>query len=130
VAQTQTAVYAFDSGAIDEYIYGVCPSADWLFGDDSGRYVDTNVKADVSTLGKEIATYYVDHIDPDPVITIQDGVYYLLDDPIGNVYVGNKVTDQYYNSPSDWCVEVTNDRGNLKTFNYSAQDGLWDGTCR
>ncbi|MCJ7827440.1 MAG: hypothetical protein MUP36_04295 [Demequinaceae bacterium] len=118
-----------DKGVAD-YIETTCGDLDTLFGVSSDQVFDTSAKADVVTLAKEIATYYVDHDDPDPAITIQDGRYYLLDTYIWDVSTGNRVTDQYYESSIDWCVEVTNDLGSIKTFKYSAQGGLEAGTCR
>jgi type IV pilus assembly protein PilA len=92
-------------------------------------YYDTCAKADVATLGKEIATYYVDHDSPAPEISIKDGQYYLLDAAVADVTEGTRLTGQYYRSPVDWCVEVTNDKGEFKTYTYSALGGLQNGTC-
>jgi len=117
-------------GVIDDYGQPICDvSLDTYV--DRPRAQDTATKADVSTLGKEIATYYVDWQtgDPDPVITISGSDYFLLDTNIGAHSANVTITDQYYNGPSDWCVEVTNDQGDLKTFTYSAQRGLEQGTC-
>ncbi|MBN2176258.1 MAG: hypothetical protein JW722_01200 [Demequinaceae bacterium] len=118
-----------DGDSVSRYIDVTCGDLDTLFGGNASQSYDTAAKADVSTLGKEIATYYVDNISPDPVITIQDGQYYLLDTPIGDVSTGNRVTGQYYNDSTDWCVEVTNDLGTVGTFRYSSQNGLDAGTC-
>jgi hypothetical protein len=91
---------------------------------------DTAAQADVSALGHEIALYYFEHEDPDPVITVANGHYYLLDTDIGMKWESVVLTDQYYNGSTDWCVEVTSDHGSGKAFKYSSADGLQEGTCR
>jgi len=102
-----------------------------IFLSQRAKAQDTAAKADVSTLGKEIATYFVDWRGGDPVPHVSiSGMSYL----INGVYVGNhssgvSITAQSIVSQSDWCIEVTNDEGAVKTFNYSAQAGLQDGSC-
>ncbi len=119
------------SSDFKDYVVQACGDLGPINGvTDPAKEADTDAKTDVSTLGHEIATYYVDNVDPDPTITIQDGRYYLLDTYIWDVSTGNRVTDQYYNGYTDWCVEVTNDLGYYKTFTYSAQDWLQQGTCQ
>lgn len=120
---------ALDAGAVDRYIAATCPDLDTLYGGSSGAAYDTSAKADVATLGKEIATYYVDGTEP-PDITVEDGHYYFLGDDVGPVSYGNRITDQYYESSIDWCVEITNDFGDLKVFSFSSQSGLQNETCR
>jgi prepilin-type N-terminal cleavage/methylation domain-containing protein len=92
---------------------------------------DTTAKADVSTLGKEIATYFVDWRggDPLPSVTIAGMSYLIAGSYIGNHSPGVSITAQSIVSPSDWCIEVTNDDGAVKTFSYSVQAGLNDGPC-
>src|SRR5438477_4622204 len=77
---------------------------------------DSAAKADVSTLGKEIATYYVDNVAT-PVITVAAGRYSLTDNAsptkYGPVDLGkqsNNVslgTGNYIDS-THWCIDVTN----------------------
>jgi len=129
-ADLSASLSVLDSFALDYYIETTCPEFYDSFYHQSGAAYDTDAMSDVAALGKEIATYYVDHIEPAPVITVEDGVYYLLDTPIGNVSEGNRITDQYYEGYTDWCVEITNDDGELKIFSYSAQRGLENETCR
>lgn len=117
-----------DIDGLDAYTSETC--GDNFMMDSSPQAFDTSAKADVATLGMEIATYYLDNDEPDPTITILDGRYYLLDTAVGDVSAGNRITDQYYNGYADWCVEVTNDLGSIQTFTYSAQNGLNAGTCR
>ena len=117
---------------ITDYGTPLCPDpSNPIFGGGTGNLEDSAAKADVSTLGKEIATYYVDWTqgDPDPTITVAGGKYLLNAIPVADVSPNVTVSDQYYNGPTDWCVEVTDSLGTLKTFTYSAVNGLEQGTC-
>ncbi|MDC7120802.1 prepilin-type N-terminal cleavage/methylation domain-containing protein [Cellulomonas fimi] len=101
---------------------------------------DSAAKADVSTLGKEIATYYVDWDGTtDPTVALSGGKYTLAGAgaaaPIGNaskkVALGDGV--EYLGTPHDqnWCIDVTNPSGDKAVvgFKYSAQGGLEEGVC-
>ena len=108
---------------------------------------DSAAKADVSTIGKEIATYFVDNSGV-PTVNLTAGRYYLTDaagygvtaaTPNG-VDLGkasNNVALQVLAAapaatPVDathWCVGTTNSQGDVKDFKYSAQNGLEKGTC-
>jgi hypothetical protein len=101
------------------------------------------VKMDASTLGKEIATFFVDWKDGDalPNIVIDAGSYYLdaagkkageeasIHTNVGAVSSGVVLVDQEINSPVDWCVSVGFDGRDDLTYRYSATGGLEDGTC-
>jgi len=89
---------------------------------------DVAAKSDVSILAKEIAIWFVDN-PAMPVVT-GDGTEYTLD--------GEKIANQSANvefggttgsNSTNWCVWVTNPNGDLKDFEYSAQDRLAQGTC-
>src|SRR4051812_38966269 len=135
---------------------------------------DTSTKADVSTVGKEIATYYVDGAGTLSVAvaagvgTPSDGAGgYTTDLKLSNrtppknhrVYsqaaaagvatlsdgAGGYTTDiklsngtalktnvVYSNAAaqdSTWCVALTNAAGDKKDYQYSAKNGLTQGTC-
>ena len=96
---------------------------------------DSAAKADVSTIGKEIATYYVDNTAV-PVLTQSTGFRYLIGtDDIGksskNVVL--KMTlgagAASFVSPTKWCVDVNNPEGAQQIFKYSAKGGLATGLC-
>ena len=97
---------------------------------------DSAAKADVSTLGKEVATYYVDNADV-PVISVAAGRYSLTDGatpaygPVDLGKVSNNVTlgTQKYVDSTHWCIDVTNSQGDVKTFKYSAKGGLAPKAC-
>ncbi|MBT0995206.1 prepilin-type N-terminal cleavage/methylation domain-containing protein [Cellulomonas sp. DKR-3] len=101
---------------------------------------DSAAKADVSTIGKEVATYYVDNAD-DATLTVEDstGRYVLSGAGVASGSgdlgkVSNNVeldgsTD--LGTSDDWCVAVVNDKGDkaVDGFKYSAKGGLEEGTC-
>ncbi len=104
---------------------------------------DTSTKADVSTLGKELATYYVDGAGPAIVTltaaagttpasaTVTDAGGYTS----GTVKLSNGTTQPAANatkslgSSTAWCVSLTNPDGKQKDYKYSADSGLQSGTC-
>jgi type IV pilus assembly protein PilA len=103
---------------------------------------DTAAKTDVSTLGKEIATYWVDGTTA-PTVAQTAGRYV-----VGSIDAGKSSTNVVLNSSfgaaaaagtasytttgmtaTTWCVEVYNPNGSQKTYKYSAQNGLETGQC-
>jgi type IV pilus assembly protein PilA len=100
---------------------------------------DTATKADVSTAGKEIATYYVNGGVADELkISIASKKFAIKlgtkDVATGNVSDGTAVSgDIKYSSTTDlannWCVALTNPSGAEKTWKYSAAAGLEKGAC-
>ena len=116
---------------------------------------DTSTKADISTIGKEIATYYVDGTGtPAPVftaaaapaaayVTITDAGTYTSGQiklssgtaPQGTtaVPVGTDFTSarSFTSTPTSatWCVGLTNPGGSQKDYKYSAAGGLASGSC-
>ena len=93
---------------------------------------DSAAKADVSTIGKEIATWYVDNTAA-PVLAGGSGADYT----IGGVSIGNSSANVVLHASTDvstatgWCVAVTNAQGDkaVAGYSYSAADGLAEGTC-
>jgi type IV pilus assembly protein PilA len=85
---------------------------------------DTAAKADVSTIGKEIATYYVDNTGTAPAVTIVSGRYQLSGADIGKS--SQNVTGVAVTGTSDsvWCAQVTYTGGTKTTIGYSANAGL------
>jgi type IV pilus assembly protein PilA len=105
---------------------------------------DSAAKADVSTLGKEIATYYVDGTGNDttgkPKITSGTGRYLLnvaaigtteaviTDQDLGKVSNNVAIVNQFYTDGTAWCISVTNPQGDKSKaplgMKYSAAGGL------
>ena len=111
---------------------------------------DSAAKADVATIGKEIATYFVDNANV-PAITTTTATApcfagrYCLTDGAATAYgpvdlgkVSNNVTLKAATGPatatvpvtaSAWCIGTENLQGDVKDFKYSAQNGLEKGVC-
>jgi len=102
---------------------------------------DSAAKADVSTLGKEVATWYVDNT-AEPTLGQSGGNYTMSDGTttttIGkasqNVELGDGLEQRGAGTSIDstnWCVDVTNPKGDkgVVGFRYSAQGGLEEGAC-
>ena len=102
-----------------------------LFLSQRKKAEDAAAKADVSTLGKEIATYWVDGTSM-PVVA-GDGSNYTID----GVNIGNQSTNVVFGSApltgtsTTWCVWVSNAEGDkaVDGYSYSADAGLEEGSC-
>ena len=100
-----------------------------VFLSQRSKAADASAKADVSTLGKEIATWFVDHDGPPPAVEAVGGAYYVDGVPVATVSANVELGTVTGSGPTDWCVWVTNPEGDLKDFRYSAAWGLDSGTC-
>ncbi len=104
-----------------------------VFEAQRAKAYDASARADVSTLGREIAIYYVDHDGPAPKIVVANGEYAFQDGtPVSRtspVSANVKIGGQAGSSSIDWCVWVTSPDGDLKDFEYSAVGGLVPGRC-
>jgi|SRR5690625_1514298 len=110
-----------------------------LFLNQRKKAEDAAAKADVSTLGNEIATYFVDWDGTTDVdIDVNEaGDEYLLNNTDPATKLGNVSTNVKFegvknpDEPSGWCVWVSNEEGDKAKdgFAYSAQDGLHEGDC-
>jgi type IV pilus assembly protein PilA len=94
---------------------------------------DSAAQADVSKIGKEIATYWVDGTAL-PTISISAGRYVLTPaagagQDLGKASANTTVTTSNVVSSSKWCVSVTNSAGSRKIYKYSATSGLDQGDC-
>lgn len=107
-----------------------------VFLNQRGKAHDSATKADVSNLGKEVATYFVEGAGPIVLsnatpgqITLSDGSY----STFARVTVGSNQpatgASSNLNLPQGWCVALTDPAGGVKTYRYSALDGLDTGVC-
>ena len=96
-----------------------------LFLNQRVKAQDAATKADVSAVGKEIATWYVDNTTA-PTFGSTTTTYTLNGTKIGNRSAGVTITVAGTNS-TDWVVTGTNSLAGTKTWTYSAANGLQDG---
>ena len=93
---------------------------------------DSAVKADVSSVGKEIATFFVDGTAvPTGGVSVASGRYLLGAQDIGKTSDGVTVLENVaaLADSTNWCVSLTNAAGDVDTFKYSASGGLGSGRC-
>jgi type IV pilus assembly protein PilA len=98
---------------------------------------DAATKADVSDLGKEIATYFVEGSGPVVLTTPVAGQIAITDGTTYSTYarltVGSRPpltgASANLNNPQTWCVALTDPDGFVKTFRYSGLNGLEQGDC-
>ena len=105
---------------------------------------DTSTKADVSVIGKEIATYWVDGVGPvvatyaapaagaPGTIVLSDGAspaYASGTLTLSKGTVSGATFTSGLGSSTTWCVSLTNTDGQNKAYKYSGNGGLATGTC-
>lgn len=99
---------------------------------------DTSTKSDVSNVGKEVATYYVDGgtgLTLDLDVTPGRAVLRDSSGTVASVELTNGVAQPVANGtrdldhPTEWCIALTDPDGAVKDFSYSASEGLGEGTC-
>lgn len=115
-----------------------------LFLNQQKKAQDSAAKADVSTIGKEIATWMVDAQSGDTLALTATGTEYQINtEKIGNqssnVELGVAAGYSFTTADSEtWCVFVVNDKGDKARlaadggeggFSYSAANGLQEGDC-
>ena len=101
-----------------------------VFTSQRAKAQDSATKADASTVGKELATFFVDGTGT-PEIEQAAGRYKIAGVDVGassaNVTLG---TESYgATSTTTWCVPFTNAQGARKNWVFSAAGGLQEGTC-
>lgn len=100
---------------------------------------DTSTKADVSTVGKEVATYFVDGTGTLAISQAGVGADIVLSDGAttspytANIKVSNGTalasTSADIASDTAWCVALTNADGQKQDYEYSVDGGLAEGSC-
>lgn len=98
---------------------------------------DASTKSDVANLGKELATYHVDGTGtpaldfssvPGSVI-LSDGSYSVTINLTNGTAMPSAGASTNLGDANGWCVSLTDAKGQLKDFRYSAGQGLEAGTC-
>ena len=114
-----------------------------LFMNQRKKAEDSAAKADVSTIGKEIATWLVDAPSGATAQVSGNGTRWSLTPSGGgaaidlgaqskNVELISGTGSVSQANPMGWCVAVRNqngDKANNPGFEYSAQSGLREGNC-
>jgi|tagenome__1003787_1003787.scaffolds.fasta_scaffold20967590_3 type IV pilus assembly protein PilA len=101
---------------------------------------DTATKSDVATIGKEIATYYVDNTAiPATGVSISGTSYLFNGATLGRVSRPTTTTvlkggsvaaaTTTFTSATAWCVSLQNTAGSTPIWKYSAAGGLQSGDC-
>jgi type IV pilus assembly protein PilA len=98
---------------------------------------DASTKADVSHLAKEIATYFVDGnglltLDFASVpgsVVVSDGLYTQTVNLTNGTAKPSAGASSHLNDESLWCVSLTDPKGSVKDYKYTATGGLGTGTC-
>ncbi len=95
----------------------------------SDRADQAAARADIATAGKEVATWWVDGVEP-PEFFHSDGQYSVGTASGGyatwNVSIANPQVDSNIRTASDWCVTIHFDGGTTGVVSYGAASGLTD----
>jgi type IV pilus assembly protein PilA len=106
-----------------------------IFLNQRAKAMDTSTKADVSRLGKEVATFWVDGTGtlaldftttPGSVV-LTNGASTVTTMLLSKGTAASTTTGM--NLPSGWCVSLRNPGGGTKDYQYSALSGLKSGAC-
>jgi len=109
-----------------------------LFLSQRAKAHDTSTKADVSYVGKEIATYFVDGTGtltldfttaPGSVIVADGGSYTARVNLTNGTARPTSGVSANLGNPDAWCVALTDPKGAVQEYRYRAQFGLEEGTC-
>lgn len=109
-----------------------------LFLTQRAKAHDTSTKADVSYLGKEIATYFVDgqgtltldFVAVPGSVVVADGASWSTRVNLTNGTARpTSGVSADLGDPDNWCVALTDPEGVKQEYRYRAQTGLEEGTC-
>jgi prepilin-type N-terminal cleavage/methylation domain-containing protein len=108
-----------------------------LFLTQQAKAHDASTKTDVANLGKEIATYYVDggtgltlDLDVSPGrAVLSDGRWTQSVKLTNGTAKPASGATRALDVENGWCISLTDPKGHVKDFRYSALDGLEEGTC-
>jgi len=105
-----------------------------IFMNQRKKAEDSAAKADVSTLGKEIATWFVDNTTMPTVAGGGGDDYTIEGKSVGNSSANVELVGVTGTDSTDWCVAVKNDSGDKTTgdeggVSYSAENGMQVGVA-
>ncbi|WP_456824644.1 type II secretion system protein [Cellulomonas sp. P5_E12] len=101
---------------------------------------DAATKSDISTIGKEVATYFVDNTSVTGLKVVAAGTpaHYQMSggdltatSDLGKVSTNVVLAKQTFTNDTTWCVSATNANGDKAVvgYRYSAAGGLEEGAC-
>ena len=102
---------------------------------------DAATKSDISTIGKEVATYFVDNtsvaslkVASDAAATphyVMSGGSLTANSDLGKISSNVVLAKQTFVDATTWCVSATNAQGDKSKvgYRYSASGGLEEGVC-
>lgn len=102
------------------------------------RAHDASTKSDVSVVGKEIVTYYVDggagldldlEVEPGRAVLSDDDGYYASINLTNGTALPTANPFANLEDENAWCISLMDPDGAIKDFSYSARTGLDTGTC-
>ncbi len=98
---------------------------------------DTSTKADVTNIGKEISTYFVegsgtlalDFVAAPGHVVLSDGSYSVTVNLTNGTASPTSNASANLGDDKAWCVSLTDPKGSIKNYRYSAAQDLEAGTC-
>jgi type IV pilus assembly protein PilA len=100
-----------------------------------GKAYDASTRQDAGRLGKSLTAYYLESSTA-PTVAVVAGRFVIGAEDVGAASAGVVVdgastttVDTSGWTSSAWCLGLTNAKGDLKTFKFSAQNGLQNGSC-
>jgi type IV pilus assembly protein PilA len=108
-----------------------------LFLNQRAKAHDTSTKADVTNLGRELATYFVDGVATPSLdfssvagsVVLSAGTYSVTINLTKGTAKPDSGPSSNLGDPKAWCVSLTDPKGQIKDYRYSAPQGLEAGTC-
>jgi prepilin-type N-terminal cleavage/methylation domain-containing protein len=102
-----------------------------------GKAHDSSTQSDVTNLGKEIATYYVDgtgaltldYLSQPGKVVLTDGSFNSVVNLTNGTAVPGSGGYSGLGSATGWCVSLTDSHGIVRDYRYTARSGLEPGTC-
>jgi type IV pilus assembly protein PilA len=98
---------------------------------------DASTKSDVSNLGKEMSTYFVDGTGTPALdfgslpgsVVLSEGSYSVTINLTNGTATPASGGSLNLGDAKAWCVSLTDPKGQVKDYRYSAMQGLEAGTC-
>lgn len=97
---------------------------------------DASTKSDVANVGKELATYFVDGTGTPSLdysvpgsVVLSEGSYSVTINLTNGTAKPSSGGFSNLGDEKSWCVSLTDPKGQVKDYRYSAAQGLEAGTC-